>query len=238
MRLLLTGSLLACAVSFAQPASAQNEGKVVVPVEKAPYHRAVFRNDLAMLLSVYLPPGAPHGPEVYHTHSLDQISVLAEAADMRNQALGEEQMGPTRRGTRGNVGYTAFSKKPQTHRGQNVGATPFHNIVVGLLYPEPGRFTAGSRADVPGYQQLIDSDRVRAWRLVLQPGESAAAITQRAPGMRIVVDGGEISESVPGAADRGWGLRTGEFFWQDPGVTRAVKNIGTTPINIVEFELK
>ena len=56
--------------------------------------------------------------------------------------------------------------------------------------------------------------------------------------MRLVVDGGEISESVPGAVDRGWGLRTGEFFWQDGGVTRAVKNIGTTPVNIVEFELK
>jgi len=30
----------------------------------------------------------------------------------------------------------------------------------------------------------------------------------------------------------------GEFFWQEPGVTRAVKNTGTTPITIVEFELK
>ena len=90
----------------------------------------------------------------------------------------------------------------------------------------------------PGYQQLIDNDRVRAWRLTLAPGKSVAAITQRAPGMRIVVDGGEISESIPGAVDRGWGLRTGEFFWQDPGVTRTVKNIGTNPINIVEFELK
>jgi hypothetical protein len=34
------------------------------------------------------------------------------------------------------------------------------------------------------------------------------------------------------------GLRPGEFFWQDAGTTGAVKNIGTTPINIVEFELK
>ena len=73
---------------------------------------------------------------------------------------------------------------------------------------------------------------------MLEPGQSVAAISQRAPGMRIVVDGGEISETVPGALDRGWGLRTGEFFWQDAGVSRAVKNIGTTPINIVEFELK
>jgi len=231
MRLSL--ALVACAFVFAQPAAAEN---TVVPVEKAPYHRPVFRNDLVMLLSVYLPPGAPRGPEVYHTHSLDQLSVLVEATDMTNQALGAPAMGPPRRGERGNVGYTAFSKKPQTHRGANVGATPFHNVVVGLLKPQAGGFTPGSRPE--GYQQVVDSDRVRAWRLVLQPGQSAPAITQGAPGMRIVVDGGEISESVPGEAERGWGLRTGEFFWQDAGATRAVKNIGTTPINIVEFELK
>ena len=236
MRLLLAALLLACACAFTQLVNAQTK-ETVVPVQQAPYHRPVFHNDLVMLLSVYLPPGAPHGPKVYHTHSLDQISVLENAADMTNQALGQEMTGP-RHGTRGNVGYTAFSKKPETHTGANVGSTPFHNIVVALLYPQPGRFTAGSRADVPGYQQLIDNDRVRAWRLKLDPGQSVAAITQSAPGMRIVVDGGEISESVPGAVDRGWGLRTGEFFWQDPGVTRAVKNIGTTPINIVEFELK
>ena len=162
MRLLLTASLIACACALAAPALAED---TVVPVEKAPYHRPVFHNDLVMLLSVYLPPGAPRGPEVYHTHSLDQISVLAQAADMTNQALGEPAMGPARRGQRGNVGYTAFSKKPQTHRGANVGSTPFHNIVVGLLYPQPGRFTAGSRAEAPAYQQLIDNDNVRAWRL-------------------------------------------------------------------------
>jgi hypothetical protein len=231
MRLSLT--LTACAFALALPANAESP---VVPVEKAPYHRPVFRNELVMLLSVYLPPGAPRGPEVFHTHSLDQLSVLVEAADMANQALGAPTMGQPRRGQRGNVGYTAFSKEPRTHRGANMGSTPFHNIVVALLTPQAGRFTPGTRPE--GYQQVVDSERVRAWRLVLQPGQSAPAITQGAPGMRIVVDGGEIVESVPGEPDRGWGLRTGEFFWQDAGTTRAVKNIGTTPINIVEFELK
>ena len=48
------------------------------------------------MLSVYLPPGAPHGPEVYHTHSLDQLSVLVEAATMANQALGAPAMGEPR----------------------------------------------------------------------------------------------------------------------------------------------
>ncbi|HEY7300534.1 MAG TPA: hypothetical protein VH684_21770 [Xanthobacteraceae bacterium] len=235
MRRPLTASLIACTFALAAPAAAE---ETVVPVEKAPYHRPVFHNDLVMLLSVYLPPGAPRGPEVYHTHSLDQVSVLVEATDMANKALGDTAMGRPRHGQRGNVGYTAFSKKPETHWGANVGTTPFLNIVTALLYPQGGRFTAGSRTEVHAYQQLIDNDRVRAWRLTLEPGQAAGAITQRAPGMRIVVDGGEISESVPGAADRAWGLRSGEFFWQDPGVTRAVKNTGTSPINIVEFELK
>ena len=80
MRLSL--ALIACALTLVLPAAAENN---VVPVEKAPYHRPVFRNDQVMLLSVYLPPGATYNPEVYHTHSLDQVSVLVEAADMRNQ---------------------------------------------------------------------------------------------------------------------------------------------------------
>jgi hypothetical protein len=56
--------------------------------------------------------------------------------------------------------------------------------------------------------------------------------------MRIVLDGGEIAELVPGQPDRGMNLRLGEFYWQDPGVTRAVRNNGTTRIELVEFELK
>jgi hypothetical protein len=233
MRVPSTVLLLALALLLPGAAGAEPN---VVPVEKAPYHRPVFRNELVMLLSVYLPPGAPRGPEVFHTHSLDQISVLAQASEMTNKELGQSSMSPLRLGERGHVNFNAFSKKPQTHTGANGGSTPFHNIVVALLYPQGGRFTPGSRGS--GYQQLIDNDRVRAWRLQLEPGQSVAAITQSAPGMRIVVDGGEISESVPGAPDRAWGLRNGEFFWQDAGVTRSVKNIGTTPINIVEFELK
>jgi hypothetical protein len=234
MKALLTASLMACAVTLAGPAGAET----VLPVEKAPYHRPVFRNDLVLVLSVYQPPNAQHNPEVFHTHSLDQIGVLVEAADMRNQAHGAPELGPVRRGERGNVNYAEFSKKSQTHRGQNVGQSAFHNVVVALLQPQSGRFTAGSRDNASAYQQVVDSPRVRAWRLKLDPGQSTAAITQGAPGMRIVVDGGIISETTPDGFERGWGLRMGEFFWQEPGVTRMVKNTGTTPINIVEFELK
>jgi hypothetical protein len=122
---------------------------------------------------------------------------LVQDADNAGQVLGEDPT-PPRRNRRGSVTYTAYSKKPLTHRVRNTGPTPFNNIVIALLYPEPGRFTAGSRTDAAGYTLAIDNERVRIWRLVLEPGQSAGAITQTAPGIRVVVDGGEIAESGPG----------------------------------------
>jgi len=73
---------------------------------------------------------------------------------------------------------------------------------------------------------------------VLAPGETASPITQTAPGLRVVLDGGEIAELVPGQPDRGMNLRMGEFYWQDAGTTRAVRNNGTTRLELIEFELK
>jgi len=107
-----------------------------------------------------------------------------------------------------------------------------------LLKSEPYGFSPGTRASVPAYAQVVDNERVRAWKISLEPGETVPAITQRAPGMRIVVDGGEITEYVPGDPDRGEMLRTGQYFWQDAGVTRAIRNTGTTKVQFVEIELK
>jgi hypothetical protein len=32
--------------------------------------------------------------------------------------------------------------------------------------------------------------------------------------------------------------KLGEFYWQDPGVTRVIRNTGTKRIELLEFELK
>ena len=235
MRLLLTASSVVLAGALAQPAGAQNEERGV-PILQAPYHLPVFKNEYVTLLNVYVPPQRNTG---YHTHTTDSVSVNIEAAEMTNQNLGEAQPGPARRSRRGEASFTAYSKQPpRTHKASNVGTTPFHNVSFIFAYPTAGRFTPSSRVDASGYKQIMDNERVRGWRLALEPGQSAAAITPQAPGIRIVVDGGEIAESVPGQPDRGMSLKLGEFFWQEPGVTRAVRNIGATRVELVEFELK
>lgn len=223
--------LLALAVAF--PAFSQSgAAPSAVPVEEAPYHVPAFRNDLVTVLNVFIPPQRASG---YHRHSLDSVGVLVSDTDRTGQVLGAEATVTPRR-ERGSVNFTSYAREPLVHTVAVTGDAPFHNIVVELEYAEAGRFTASTRAD--RYSVILDNDRVRAWRLTLEPGEAAPAITQTAPGLRVAIDGGELVESVPGRPDRAKAPRSGDFFWQDPGETRAVRNVGTTPITLIELELK
>jgi len=234
MRQPIAISYIAFACLFAQAAVAHSEGPAV-PIAQAPFHLPVFKNEFVTVLKIDVPP---HRNTGFHTHTVDSVSVNVEEAEMANQLPGEKQT-PPQHSTRGQANFTAYSKQaPRTHKASNMGETPFHNVTFLFNYPQPGRFSPSSRSGVSGYTQIMDNERVRGWRLVLDPGQTAAAITQTAPALRVVLAGSEIAELAPGQPDRGMNLRLGEFYWQDPGVTRAVRNTGTTRLELVEFELK
>ncbi len=218
--------------ALAAPLATAQSGPAIVPVEAASYHVPVFSNDYVIVLNVFIPPGRESG---YHRHSLDLVAVLMSDTARTNQTPGGE---PIARPAvaRGTVTFTPYAREPLVHTVALQGEAPFHNLVVELQPTAPGRFTVSSRGE--GYTQLVDNERVRVWRLVLEPGQTAPAITQSAPGVRIVVDGGELVELVPGQPERAKAPHSGEFFWQDAGTTRAVRNIGTTRLDLVELELK
>lgn len=234
MRYLIALPLIVFAGLLPRAAMAQNDAPAV-PIEKAPFHLPVFKNEFVTVLKIDVPP---HRKTGFHTHTADAVSVNIEEADMANQMPGEKPGAP-QRSKRGQPTFTAYSKQPpRTHQALNMGETPFHNVVFLLSDPRPGRLAPSSRAGVSGYTQIMDNERVRGWRLVLEPGQTAGAFTQTAPGLRIVLDGSEIAELVAGQPDRGMNLRLGEFYWQDAGVTRAVRNTGSTRLELFEFELK
>jgi hypothetical protein len=233
MKPLFVLAFVVLGILAARPAGADEE--VPVSIVKAPFHLPVFHNDYVTLLNVYLPPGRTTG---YHIHTGDSVSVNIEEADMTNQDWGAEKAGPPRHSKRGIPTYADYRSASHTHKAVNVGTTPFHNISFIFNSPKPYGFTPGSRAGVPAYKMMLDNERVRAWRITLEPGQSVGAITQQAPGLRIVVDGGDLVEMVPGQADRPMEPMTGQFFWQDAGTTRALRNAGGNPITLIEFELK
>ena len=227
-RLLL--ATLTATVTLALGASAQT----VLPVEQTPYHVPAFGNDYVTVLNVFVPPQRTSG---YHRHSLDSLGVLIGDTDRTGQVLGAEEQKTPRREP-GSVNFSFYSREPAVHTITIKGDAPFHNIVVELAKPTPYGFKPGSRDGATGYTQVLDNERVRAWRLVLAPGAEAAAIAQAAPGIRVVVAGGEIVERVAGRPDRGIAPHAGEFFWQEASITRVVRNVGTTRIELVEAELK
>jgi len=217
-------------------ARSQPQSERGVPIVMAPFHVPVFTNEYIILLNINVPPGRNTG---YHIHSSDSVSVNVEAADMTNQNLGSTEISAPARGERGRVTFANYTKEgTRTHKASNVGPTPFHNLSFIFRHPRPDGITPSSRAGVSGYTMVLDNERVRGWRVVLEPGQSTGQITQQAPGLRIVLDGGVLAEIVPGQSDRGMSPRSGDFFWQDPGTTRTVRNTGTTRIEFVEFELK
>jgi hypothetical protein len=220
----------AAAIAFVDGAAAQ----AVVPVEQAPYHVPVFTNDYVTVLNVFIPPGRTSG---FHRHSLDTLGVLIADTARTGQPLGGAVTATALR-ARGSVNFSFYSREENVHAVTVTGDGPFHNVVVELLQPAVAGFTPGAREGSAGYEQVLDNERVRVWRLVLEPGEKVPAVTQSAPGIRVVVEGGEIVERVPGRPDRAMAPRSGEFFWQDAGVTRALQNAGTTRVELVEIELK
>ncbi|HEY9182672.1 MAG TPA: hypothetical protein VIQ99_05700 [Gammaproteobacteria bacterium] len=201
-------------------------------VERASYHVPAFSNELVTVLNVFIPP---HRESGYHRHSLDSVGVLLSDTERTGQVLGAEATVTPPRGN-GSVSFTGYASAPLVHTVAVTGDVPFHNIVVQLRTRDPGGFTVSARGQ--GYTQILDNERVRVWRLALDPGHTAPAITQAAPGVRVVIDGGELVEIDPNGRERGMSPRDGEFFWQEAGETRAVRNVGATRIELVEIELK
>jgi len=229
---------LVLALSLVVPAAlAQHEEKPVL-MHDAPFHVPIFSNDYVTMLRINIPPGRDTG---YHTHYADSVSVNLTPAIRTDQRYGESKVSAPAVGQPlpGRVSFNnAGTSGDYTHKATNVGPTPFHNVSFILKDRPAGGSGAGDRSGVAGYTQVLDNARIRAWRTILEPGESTGQITQRGEGLRVYVQGGVLDEIVPGAADRGMAPYTGDFIWQSAGQTRAVKNTGSTVIEFVEFEFK
>jgi quercetin dioxygenase-like cupin family protein len=235
MKYLIRASVVIGLWSLQPIVMAADQEDVPVPVQSASYHVPLFRNEYVTLLRVYIPA---HRTTNYHIHDHDLITVVVEEHPEKShsQRLGAEPNVP--RGAKlGMVDYNAYFTRPVTHRTINPDEIPVHVAGVMMNSEKAYGFTPKAR-DPASYTQLFDNERARGWRLVLAPGQTAPPITQAAPGVRIIVHGGEIAEIVPGLRDRAMMLRLGDFYWQEPGATRAVRNIGDTPVEYVEIELK
>jgi len=144
----------------------------VVPVESAPFHCQVLENEYVRFLNVFIPPGKVGA---YHRHSIDFAYLIVEATDRLEVTVLDKPMRLIALQT-GQVLFNGYSKAPLIHQVANAGQTPFHVMGIEIIDSQPGRFSSSTRANMPAYTLVLDNDRVRGWRLKLQPGEAVALL--------------------------------------------------------------
>jgi hypothetical protein len=225
---------IAIVSACAHQAGGEPSATAFPPVENASFHQVMFANaDFAVLNNQY-PPGGDSG---FHTHYRDLFYVVIQSAPQSGQRPGQPlaEVPPVPIGT---AVYSAVGAEPRTHRIVNSEVGPSQFIVIELRRAKPAGDQVSSRNAVPQYEQILDNERMRAWRLILEPGASAQSITQGGNGVRVVVRGGLLTTASPGVPDQTLVLKAAEFTVQNAGSSRALSNSGTDTIELVELELK
>ena len=212
----------------------QPPSETAIPVEHASFHQLVFADEDVAILNNLYPPGGDSG---FHTHYHDLFAVIVQPSQSSGQGLGKPLTAAAMHPL-GAAVYSAVGAEPRTHRVVNGDQGTFQIIVVELRRTTPSGNPVSSRDTAPQYVQILDNPRMRAWRLVLEPGQSAPAISQGDKGVRVVVRGGLLTTMTPGLQDQHLALRAADFAVQPAGATRALKNSGTGTIELVEMELK
>jgi hypothetical protein len=230
LSLIVTAHSSACA----QHADTTDAVQVFPPVEYASFHQVVFANEDFAVLNNRYPPGGDSG---FHTHYRDIFYVVIRSAPQSGQRPGQP-LADAPMLAAGTAGYSTIGAEPRTHRIVNSDIGPSQFIVIELRRASPSGREVSSRETAPQYEQILDNERMRAWRLILAPGQSAPSISQGSNGVRVVVRGGLLTTTTPGLPDQTLALQAGEFAVQSGGSTRAVRNSGAETIELVELELK
>ncbi len=207
----------------------------VVPAHQEPRHVPKLVNALVRVIDVEIPEGER---TLFHAHSLDYPYLMVTSVTLNNQIFGQESKDlPI---TRGLVGYyRASTQGTYTHRFINLGPGTFRAIGIELLQPIAlGGSVTGSIPAQPGLTTVLDNERVRAYRIVLAPGQSLGPIAIPGPSLRVALPAGAITDQAPGAAAVETTLAPARFAFSDTARVITLTNRGTEPLELVEFEFK
>ena len=206
------------------PFAAMSAQGTTVPLSGEAKHHLVLENSHTRIYDVVVPAG---DSTLYHVHANDYVYVTLGNASLEAQALGAAQ-------TKLDLadGEVRYTKGPITHRVLNPSTTPFHNLTIEVL--GPANVTLARRA---AGDSVLENDRVRVTRLVLEPGAKVATQEHRGPWLLVAVHAGELSIgegdlTVLTSVTAGW------YEWFDAHGGERIANRGRTAVELVEIEWK
>src|SRR6266700_3904925 len=211
--------------------SQSNSPQSPVEIGGEPRHHPKFENEFVRIWDVTVPAG---DATLWHVHRNDNVVVTLGGATLRIENMssatveGEWKFGDVR-----------FSKATYVHRAMNVGTTPFHNFTIELLKPPAGAPAPSIPKEPIVRTPVLENERVRAFELTLEPGQSTSMHTHVLPGLAIALTPGNIEVTTEGKNKPDpLNLPLGDLRWRAGVVTHAIKNIGKSRFVAVDIELK
>jgi quercetin dioxygenase-like cupin family protein len=223
--------LILLLVVAAAPLSQSNSPQSPAEISGEPRHHAKFENEFVRVWDVTVPAG---DTTLWHIHRNDNVVVTLGGASLRIETVGAA---PAE--VQWKFGEVRFGKATYVHRAMNIGTTPFHNMTIEILKSPPSSAEATKLKEPITRAPVLENDRVRVYRVTLEPGQSTTMHTHVLPSLAVAITAGEIEITTEGKdkPDR-LSLPATDVRWRGGPVTHSVKNVGKTRFEAADIELK
>jgi len=207
--------------------------QAAVPVEQEPRHRTVFQNQYVRIYDCLIPPG---DITLFHTHSFDNVSTTVSGGKLREEIPGKT---PTERGPlTGNIGFAKGTNAPYTHRLENIGTTPLRFVVAEVHASSASPGAPAALDAVPGHKFVVENDRVKVYRVSIDPKQATGIRSRTLPWLRISISQSMISIHQAGKPPETLETKPGDYHWHEGNTTDSIENVGSTKYEATEIEWK
>ncbi|TPW29709.1 hypothetical protein FJU08_12905 [Martelella alba] len=198
-----------------------------VEVLNEPRHFHRFQNDYVRVYDVRFGPGET---SLYHRHNIDTMYVTVNDAEVYDHTFqSDETTAKTHHLTAGLSMCRPHGSDPLIHKVRNDGDGLMHMIGAEVLkLPD---LVSEKPLSAPCHTQLDNlsgAERLRFYRIALQPGETTGEITYGFSGLTVSISDASVAVAEPGGSSRVLSFSPGSHVWHDGPVTQMLTNVGET----------
>ena len=191
-----------------------------VEVRDEPRHRHRFENDYIRLYDVLIPKG---DETLYHRHGVDTFYVMIVNSSVQDRTYGAATSS-TAEIRAGGAFLRGHLSEPLIHRVCNVGLGDARMIGAELKAAPP--LSSSSPLRDPCHSIQKEHDRLRVYRLGIQPDQTTGRISYDFYGLTVVLGAAVISVEDELHNETLISCSAGDAIWQSPRSNFTISNPG------------
>lgn len=206
-----------------------------VPVSAEPKHRMKLDTAKYRVYDVFVDSGEA---TLFHEHKADLFAVFLSQSDLTNDVQGGQKTEASVRP--GIVTFAAASPtKSYVHRVLLRGESPFRNITIELLQAQAPAATTDSPEQLdPALATLRESPRGKAFRLNLEPNQTAKLPSRASDIFVVCLSDGSVIQQGAGQSSASWDCKVGDFRLLEQPREGVLKNPTSARVDLVVIALQ